>query len=70
MKKHEFTWTFGSGSYIDVYQNGIACAHFNYNNRLKFNIAWSASSLNGDQWEQALACVAEAKVILKKVKKV
>lgn len=70
MKKHEFTWTFGSGSYIDVLQNGIACAHFNYDNRLKFNIAWSVASLNSDQWEQVLACVREAKAILKKVKKV
>ena len=70
MKKHEFTWTFGSGSYIDVFQNGIACAHFKYGNRLKFDIAWSGAYLNSDQWEQVLACVREAKAILKKVKKV
>ena len=70
MKKHEFTWTFGPGSYIDVHQNGIACAHLNYDNRLKFNITWSAASLNSDQWEQVLACVREAKAVLKKVKKV
>ena len=70
MKKHEFTWTFGSGGYIDVYQNGIACAHFNYDNRLKFNVVWSSAYLNSDQWEQALACVREAKAILKKAKKV
>ena len=70
MKKYEFTWSIGSGSYIDVFQNGIACVHFNYNNRLKFNIAWSVTYLNSDQWEQVLVCVREAKAILKKVKKV
>ena len=70
MKKYEFTWSIGSGSYIDVFQNGIACVHFNYNNRLKFNIVWSVTYLNSDQWEQVLVCVREAKAILKKVKKV
>ena len=70
MKKHEFTWSFGSGSYIDVYQNSIACAHFNYDNRLKITVAWSVVYLNSDQWEQVLVCVREAKVILKKIKKV
>ena len=69
MKKHKFTWTFGSGRYIDVFQNGIACAHFNYDKRLKFDTAWSVTYLNSDQWEQVLVCVREAKAILKKIKR-
>lgn len=70
MKKHEFAWSFGSGRYIDVFKNGIACAHFNYDDRLKVTVAWSIGYLNSDEWEQVLICVREAKAILKKIKKV
>lgn len=70
MGKHAFRWTFGSGNYIDVYKNDIACVHFNYDNRLKVTVAWSASYLNSDEWEQVLTCVKEAKAILKKIRSI
>lgn len=70
MGKHTFRWSFGSGSYIDVYKNDIACAHFNYDNRLKFQVAWSVGYASNDEWKRILDCVKEAKAILKRLRRI
>lgn len=70
MEKSVFTWQFGTCNFIDVYKNNIVCAHFNYNVRRKIQLAWSTTHLSRDDWEQVLACVKEAKGILKEVKRI
>lgn len=66
---NEFGWEFGSASYIDIYKNDLACAHFNYNDKLKVSVAWTTCHLSEYEWDMVLACVKEAKVILKKLKR-
>lgn len=67
---NEFKWDLGSGSYIIVYKNDFACAHFSYDDRLKIHVAWTTSHLYQDEWDGVLACVKEAKTILKKLKRI
>ena len=65
-----FRWEFGTTSFIDIYKDNCACAHFSYDDRLRVHVAWSVGYLSKDEWEQILDCVKEAKVILKKLKRV
>ena len=70
MEKSKFTWQFGTCSFIDVYKDSIVHVHFEYNGRRKIKVAWSTTCISKDDWEQILACVKEAKEILKKVNKI
>ena len=67
---NEFKWEFGSGSYIVIYKNDFICAHFNYDARSKIHVAWTTGHLYQDEWDGVLACVKEAKTILKKLKRI
>lgn len=71
MKKHEFTWAFGSGNYIDIKRvnNVASSAHFTYDHHLKTSISWTTESFTPGEWTEILACVREAKDILKKIKR-
>ena len=66
----KWTWSFGTGSYIDICKDGIACIHFSFDCKLKFRIAWSAGYFSNDDWEHAIKCVKEAKAVLKKIKRI
>lgn len=70
MGKNAFRWEFGTCSFIDIYKNNIVCAHFNYDNRLRIHVSWTTGLLIKDDWEQILACIMEAKAILKKIKRI
>ena len=67
---NEFKWEFGSAKYIVIYKNDFVCAHFNYNDRLKVSVAWTTGHLDKCDWDMVLACVKEAKTILKKLKRI
>lgn len=67
----EFEWTFGSANYIDVKRaNNIASSvHFTYDHHLKISIAWTTESFTPGEWVAILACVKQARDILKKIKR-
>ena len=67
---NEVRWEFGTAGYIDVYKDNFACAHFSYNDKLKCSIAWSVGTISQYEWDEILACVKEAKGILKKLKRI
>lgn len=68
----EFEWTFGSGNYIDVKRidNVSSCAHFSYDDKLRFHVAWTVSSLTEFEWDCILVCVKQAKTVLKKLRRI
>lgn len=70
MKK--FKWTFGSANFIGVKRsNSISmCAYFTYDDKLRIHTAWTTESFAEDEWEQILACIKQAKGILKKMKRI
>lgn len=67
----EFEWAFGAVNYIDVKRvNNIdSSAHFTYDHHLKISIAWATESFTPREWVAILACVKQAKDILKKIKR-
>lgn len=67
----EFEWTFGSANYIDVRRvNNVSnSAHFTYDDHLKISISWTTESFTEREWATILACVKQAKDILKKMKR-
>ena len=62
-------WYFSSGGYIKVY-NGTKEAWFNIVDNLKIRVAWTVGEFTPADWDETLACVKEAKSILKKVNKI
>ena len=68
----DFSWTFGSANYIEVKRINCvsSCANFTYDEHLRIKIAWTVSFFTEGEWEQILACVKQAKNILKKVKRI
>lgn len=68
----EFEWTFSSGNYINVKRidDTSHCAYFSYDDKLKFQVAWTVSSLTEFEWDCVLACVKQAKAVLKKLKRI
>lgn len=70
MVKSKFRWEFGTCSFIVVYKDNYACAHFNYDDRLRVKAAWTTGYLSKDDWAMMLACVKEAKAVLKKLKRI
>lgn len=68
----EFEWTFASASYIDVKRtNSVSsCAHFTYDEHLRISLAWTTETFTEREWEHILACVKQAKSILKKLKRI
>jgi len=68
----EFEWTFGSGNYIDVKKvSGISgCAHFSFDDKLRIYVAWTVEPFTEREWDCILACVRQAKMVLKKLKRV
>lgn len=68
--KSVFRWEFSTCSFIEVYKDNCVCAHFSYNDRLRVKVAWTTGHLYQNEWDQVLACVKEAKTILKKLKRI
>lgn len=68
----EFEWTFGSANYIDVKRvnNISSCAHFMYDDKLRIHVAWTVESFTEIEWDHILACVRQAKIVLKKLKRI
>jgi hypothetical protein len=68
----EFEWTFGSANYIDVKRVGnvSSSAHFTYDDHLKISVNWTTESFTEGEWAAILACVKQAKDILKKMKRI
>ena len=67
----EFEWTFGSANYIDVKRiNNVSnCAHFTYDDHLKISVNWTTEPFTEKEWAAILACVKQAKDVLKKMKR-
>ena len=67
----EFEWVFGSGNYIDIKRvnNVASSAHFTYDHHLKISISWTTESFTPGEWVVILACVKQAKDVLKKIKR-
>ena len=67
----EFEWTFGTNYFIDVKRvtGTCNCAHFVYDDKLRFHIAWTSDSFTEREWELILSCVKQAKSVLKKLKR-
>ena len=61
-------WEFSSGGYIKVHGEGKE-AWFNVNN-LKISIAWTVGVFTPADWDETLACVKEAKKILKRIRRI
>lgn len=68
----EFEWTFGTLNYIEVKRvSGVgACASFSYDERLRIHLHYTTETLTEREWEHILACVRQAKVVLKKLKRI
>lgn len=68
----EFEWTFGLPNYIEIKRvNSVSkCACFAYDERLRISIHWTAESLTEREWDCILACVRQAKMVLKKLKRI
>lgn len=67
----EFEWAFGSANYIDVKRvnNVASSAHFTYDRHLKISISWTTESFTPGEWTVILACVKQARDVLKKIKR-
>lgn len=67
----EFEWAFGSANYIDVKRvnNAASSAHFTYDHHLKISISWTTESFTPGEWDAILACVKQARGVLKKIKR-
>ena len=67
----EFEWTFGAGNSINVKRtdNVSSCAHFSYDDKLRFHIVWTTGCLCQAEWDMVLTCVKEAKTVLKRLKR-
>lgn len=61
-------WKFDSGSYIRVY-NGIKDAWFKADG-LEIRVAWTEGDFTPTDWNDTLACVKEAKKILKRIRRI
>lgn len=68
----EFEWTFGTLNYIEVRRvGGVATsASFSYDERLRIHLHYTTETLTECEWDRVLACVKEAKTILKKLKRI
>ena len=69
---NKFEWTFGSGNYIDIKRvtDVSSCVHFSYDDKLRINVAWTVESFTEGEWDCILACVRQAKTILKRLKRI
>ena len=70
MQMNKFRWEFGTCGFIEVYKDNVACAHFTYNDKLKVRASWTTGYLSKHEWDEILACVKEAKALLKKLKRI
>ena len=70
MKK--FEWNFRSANYIDVRRtnNVPSTAHFTYDDHLKISVNWTTESFTESEWAAILACVKQAKDVLKKLREI
>lgn len=68
----EFEWTFGTLNYIEVKRvSGVgSCASFSYDEHLRMHLHYTTETLTECEWDLVLACVKEAKAILKKLKRI
>lgn len=68
----EFEWTFGTCGYIDIKRTAAVnnCIHFNYDDNLRMHVVWTVESFTEEEWDQVLACVKEAKAVLKRIKRI
>lgn len=68
----EFEWTFGTNSFIDVKRatGCSSCAHFVYDDKLRVHVAWTTEMFTEREWDGILACIKQATVILKKLKRI
>ena len=68
----EFEWTFGTNYFIDVKRvaGTSNCAHFVYDDRLRFHVGWTTEMFTEREWDCILACVKQAKAVLKKLKRI
>jgi hypothetical protein len=62
-------WLFSSGGYLKVYK-GHKEAWFNIDDDLKIRVAWTVGEFTPDDWDKILACVKEAKKILRRIKRI
>ena len=68
----EFEWTFEAMSYIEVksiYNIGRR-VQFKYDEHLRVEMRYTSDTFSEKEWDCILACVKEAKRILKKIKRV
>lgn len=61
-------WLFSSGGYIKVY-NDTKEAWFDVTD-LKIKVAWTVGEFTLTDWDETLACVKEAKKILKRIRRI
>ncbi|MBR6136074.1 MAG: hypothetical protein IKQ22_06285 [Clostridia bacterium] len=66
----EFEWEFGTGNFIEVRKDKCVYAFFSYDDKLKIHMAWTTGHLSECEWDIVLACVKEAKTILKRLKRI
>jgi len=69
---NEFEWTFGTLNYIEVKRVGgfSSCASFSYDEHLRICVRYTTEALTEREWDCILACVRQAKMVLKKLKRV
>ena len=65
-------WEFSSGNYIKVYNDDgkVAWFDYDYSKHSKIRIAWTVGVFTPADWDEALACVKEAKKILKRIRRI
>ena len=68
----EFEWTFGTLNYIEVKRaNAVAsCASFSYDKHLRISLRYTTDTFTEKEWDAILACVKQAKAVLKKLKRI
>lgn len=62
-------WLFSSGGYLKVY-DGPKEAWFNIDYDSKIKVAWTVGEFTPADWDATLACVKEAKKILRRIKRI
>lgn len=69
---NEFEWTFGTLNYIEVKRvSGVSTsASFSYDEHLRMHLHYTTETLTEREWDMILACVREAKMVLKKLKRI
>lgn len=62
-------WLFSSGGYIKVYDSTKE-AWFSIDYDQKIKMAWTVGEFTPADWDKTLACVKEARAILKRLKRI